>query len=134
MKKTILILILINLVLLVGCIDPEKKEVMNKFDGYEWSWPCWSEDIKYILWKENITKIEKQGDYWLIEGVSSRIGDKTKAKSSDEAGRIIIIYDKEKDEITHWTHGMNTEDFESIDSQGIIIYDNGSNHPDFLYC
>ena len=51
------------------------------------------------------TKIENRGNYWLIEGLSSDRNDLTKNISSDESGKILIIYDASHDKITDSLHG-----------------------------
>jgi hypothetical protein len=96
----------------------ERQRVLERFDGYDWSWPCWQDEYKLTLWKENITKLEKRGDYWLVIGYSSDRGKKE--ASTDEAGRILIIYDIENDKVTDWTHGGDLHDVE-IDNDGKII-------------
>ncbi len=57
--------------LLCGCLTEdetdnfteEKQKVLLKFDGYQWSWYCWSIENNFTLWGEHITNIEKIGDY-----------------------------------------------------------------------
>jgi len=107
-----------------------KEKILDRFDGYNWSWRCFNvELVTFTLWKEHITNIEKIGDYWLIEGFSSDRNDLTKNISSDESGKILIIYDFEDDEITDWLHGGEIPLSPEVDKEGKITNPTG-----LVYC
>lgn len=98
--------------LLAGCLaqpipigGSESEQVRARFDGYDWSWHCWSEEVKFTLWKEHISRVEKVGNYWVIEGVSSDRGNLMRSVSSDESGRVMFIYDKQNDKVVNMVHG-----------------------------
>lgn len=106
-----------------------EKNIFNRFDGYDWSWYCWQHEIKFTLWREHITKIEKTGSYWLIEGLSSERNDTSKNVSSDETGRILIIYDEINDIVTDRLKGGEIPISPKIDENGKI-----TNPTTLVYC
>ncbi|MEM2138367.1 MAG: hypothetical protein QW568_04730 [Candidatus Anstonellaceae archaeon] len=98
--------------LLAGCLaqpfpigGSEAEQVRARFDGYDWSWQCWSEEVKFTLWKEHISKVEKIGNYWIIEGASSDRGNVMKSVSSDKSGKVLFVYDKQSDKVVNMVHG-----------------------------
>lgn len=140
MKKqiTIIGIILVVIFVITACLVlyygekqsiEDKGKILDRFNGYNWSWNCWSIKNNFTLWKEHITKIEKIGDYWLIEGFSSYRNDLTKNISSDESGKILIIYDFEDDKITDWLHGRKIPFSPEIDKDGKITNPTG-----VVYC
>jgi hypothetical protein len=129
--KYFLKIIMITL-LLSGCSitnTEEREEVIQKFDGHNWSWNCWEEEINFTLWREYMTKVEKQGNYWIIKGTSSDRDNTEKRISTDESGRILIIYDKENDKITDWTHGEDVPMNPIVNEEGKITNEEG-----VVYC
>ena len=123
----------LSLIVLAGCNkqigDTEKEEVLNRFDGYEWNWNCFIEEIKFTLWEDHITNIEKIGNYWLVWGVSSDREDTTKNVSSDETARVLFVYDKENDEVTSQLKGGEIPENPEIDEKGHI-----TNRLGLMYC
>jgi len=125
MKTLLTGLVIILLLLSFGCtnsqsqkdLEKEKAEVLEKFDGYEWSWWCFDEENKYILYKTQIYSAEKSDKYWIIKGNS---GD-----------GIIIVYDKESDKITDWQHGENVGTAQGVNEKGKLMYEGFS---ELLYC
>jgi hypothetical protein len=104
-------------------------KIYNKFNGYQWSWYCWKHEIKFTLWREHITKIEKTGSFWLIEGLSSDRNDTSKNVSSDETGRILIIYDEINDIVTDRLKGGEIPISPKISDNGKI-----TNPTTLVYC
>lgn len=100
-----------------GCAAPavpkaesEAEQVRTHFDGYDWSWHCWDDEVKFTLWKENIIRLEKTGNFWMVEGFSSDRGAFTKESpikiaSSDETGKVLFVYDKENGKVVDKAHG-----------------------------
>jgi hypothetical protein len=138
--KKVLVLIVIMALVLAGCFiligyyeqkkeTADKEKILNKFDGHQWSWNCWNIEVNFTLWNEHITKIEKRGNYWLVEGLSSNRNDSTKNISSDESGKILIVYDAEHDKITDWLHGGEIPLAPEIDKDGKI-----TNPTSLVYC
>ena len=140
MKKVLVLIVIIALVLagcfiLIGYYEQKKEtvnkeKILNKFDGYNWSWSCFNiVEINFTLWKEHITKIENRGNYWLIEGFSSIRTDLTKNISSDESGKILLVYDVKHDKIIDWLHGGEIPSSPEIDKDGKITNPTG-----LIYC
>jgi hypothetical protein len=140
MKKELMMIVIIAVILAVGLSgyiyeksindDKEKEKILDKFDGYQWNWSCFNiVEINFTLWKEHITKIEKRENYWLIEGPSSDRNDLAKNISSDESGKILIIYDASHDKITDSLHGGEIPPSPEIDKEGKI-----TNPTSLVYC
>lgn len=106
-----------------------EERILEKFDGYQWSWRCFTIMNNYTLWREHIYKVEKNGDFWVIEGFSSQRDDATKSISSDEAGTILVVYDEINDIVTDWLHGEELPDSTEINGDGKV-----TNPTDVVYC
>lgn len=142
MKKKLLALTTIGIstiliaVYLCGCISNEtdnnkfdEEQILQKFNGYQWSWRCFTIMNNYTLWREHIYSVEKNGSFWIIEGNSSQRGDDTKSISPDEAGTILIVYDEVNDIVTDWLHGREIPDVPEINEEGKVTNPTG-----VIYC
>lgn len=142
MKRRLLILVLVSvLVILLAAflfdlISDEaennkfnEEQILQKFDGYQWSWRCFLVMNNYTLWKENIYEVEKSGNFWIIEGNSSERDDSTKSISPNDASTILIIYDELNDVVTDWLHGEEIPDNPEINEKGKITNPTG-----VIYC
>jgi hypothetical protein len=142
MKKKLLALgtigvsVILLAVYLCGCTSNEtennkfnEEQILQKFDGYQWSWRCFTSMNNYTLWREHIYSVEKNGNYWIIQGNSSERNDETKSISPDEAGTILIVYDEVNDIVTDWLHGKEIPDLPEINENGKVTNPTG-----IIYC
>ncbi len=123
---TYILLVFIGLFIFSGCSSEfitknPTNRVMNKFDGYNWSWRCGSQEFNFTLWKDNMDLVKPSAGFWLIQGDSSDRGDISKSKSRDESARILIVYNLENDSVVNWVHGKQVPTLPDMSQTGEIL-------------
>jgi len=128
-----IIIVALLMLVIAGCSTWINKNptnsIMDRFDGYNWSWKCGEQEFNFTLWKQNMDLVKPSSSFWLILGSSSDRNDQTKSVSKDESGRIFIIYSLENDTIINQIHGKQVPTIPDINKQGKIL-----NKNDVTYC